>query len=58
MRTDVTELVDKLERLWNSGELTECAYQIASFYGSHDYRLISDVMIEFKQRIDPESEAE
>lgn len=48
---EVNEFVDNLERLWNEGQLTECAYQISNLYGSLEYSWISDVMIEFKKRI-------
>lgn len=48
---EVNEKVDILERLWNEGQLTEVAWQISNLYGSLDYSFISEVMIEFKNRI-------
>lgn len=38
-----------LSKLWEFGEMTEFAYKVTELYSTSDYRLISDVMIEFKE---------
>jgi len=45
------ETVNKLVKAWDNGEMTDFAYQVSVIYSSMEYRWVSNVMDEFKKRI-------
>lgn len=52
MEVEETEFLDELTRLWDKEELTEVAYQISNLSSSMDERRISEIMTDFKRRVE------
>lgn len=49
---EVNECVDHLMDLWDSEELVFVAHRVSLLYQDGDYYFVSNVMNEFKRRVD------